>query len=258
VLLLLFPCRQRIVEHGSFCFLRAMDLPNQDTSSIPTAPSREVDEEERPPVVPPLTGLAVFSLVLGILSLMSALLLIPAVGAVLAGHMAIHKIRHANREMGGHRLAVTGLVMGYISIVMFSVLMLTGLLLWPKISTPAKELFSKYEEYQPRKAMRQASELFRLCEQYARDHSDDYPTKWSELEKGYSNSLDMKEWLGSVYTDDPQYQPAFELIRHERPVFQSVKHRVAVILERAPPEVEMVVVMFADGHSELLPNPAHD
>ena len=234
-----------------------MPPASDDASPVSAAPAeRKVEYAERAyDAVPPLTGLAVVSLVLGILSLMSALLLIPAVGAVIAGHLAIHKIRHAHREMGGHRLAVTGLVMGYISIVMFSVLMVSGLLLWPRMAPQVKELFSKYEEYRPRKAMRQASELYRLCEQYARDHNDSYPQRWSDLEKGFSNSLDLKEWLASVHTDDPEYHPAFELVRHERPVFHNVKHRVAVIQERAPPEVEKVVVMFADGHSELLPNP---
>lgn len=208
--------------------------------------------------VPPLTGLAVVSLVLGILSLMSALLLLPAVGAVFAGHLAIHKIRHAKRELGGHRLAVTGMVMGYVSIVMFSVIMLTGFLLWPKFAPQVKGWFAEYREYQPRKAMRKASELYRLCERYAREHNGAYPARWDDLEKGYSNALDLKDWLGSVYTDDPAYRPAFELLRHERPVFESVKHRVAVIQERAPPEVEQVVVVFADGHTELAPNPEHE
>ena len=208
--------------------------------------------------VPPLTGLAVISLVLGILSLMSALLLLPAVGAVFAGHLAIHKIRHANRLLGGHRLAVTGLVMGYVSIVMFSVMMLAGFLLWPKLAPQLKERFSEFQEYQPRKAMRKASELYRLCERYARENNGAYPKKWEDLEKGYSNPLDMKDWLGSVHTSDPAYRPAFQLLRHERPVFDSVKHRVAVIQERAPPEVEEVVVVFADGHTELIPNPENE
>lgn len=208
--------------------------------------------------IPPLNGLAVISLVLGILSLMSALLLIPGVCAVFAGHLAIHKIRHANRELGGHRLAVTGLVMGYVSIVMFSVMMLAGFLFWPKLAPLVKGRIAEFQEYQPRKAMRKASELYRLCERYSREHNGAYPTGWEDLEKGYSNALDMEDWLGSVYTDDPAYRPAFQLLSHERPVFASVKHRVAVLQERAPPKVEQVVVVFADGHMELIPNPEHD
>ena len=233
----------------------SMASPTKDTSSTPTTSGRSDGRREHFYGVPPLTGLAVISLVLGILSLMSALLLIPAVAAVIAGHLAIHKIRHANRELGGHRLAVTGLIMGYISIVMFSVLMLAGVLLWPRFAPVVTEFFS---EHKARKAMGHSSELFLLCERYARDHNDAYPSQWQDLEKGYSNALDLKDWLGSVHTDDPAYYPAFELVRHERPVFESAKHRVAVIQERAPPKVEFVVVMFADGHSEMTPNPEHE
>ncbi len=234
----------------AFCFEMPAESPSprpsENTPGIPLPPRAGV---------PPLTGLAVVSLVLGIVSLMSALLLVPAVGAVLAGHLAIHKIRHANREMGGHRLAVTGLIMGYLSIVAFSALMLAGFLLWPKYAPKVQEFFS---EHKARKAMGHASELYLLCERYARDHGDTYPEQWQELEKGYSNPLDLKAWLNSVHTNDAKYQPAFELVRHERPVFDTARHRVAVIQERAPPEVELVVVMFADGHSELMPNPEHE
>jgi hypothetical protein len=239
-----------------------MASPSDETSRVgESAASGEGNGELREhgyQGVPPLTGLAVMSLVLGILSLMSALLLLPAIGAVFAGHLAIHKIRHANRLLGGHRLAVTGLVMGYVSIVMFSVLVLAGFLLWPRFAPQIKERFAEFQEYQPRKAMRKASELYRLCERYARENSGAYPAQWEDLEKGYSNALDMKDWLSSVHTNDPDYRPAFQLLRHERPVFESVKHRVAVIQERAPPEVAQVVVVFADGHTELIPNPERE
>lgn len=236
-----------------------MASPSEDTSrvaeSATPADEEGLEHEHRRHGVPPLTGLAVMSLVLGILSWMTALLLIPAVGAVFAGHLAIHKIRHANRELGGHRLAVTGLIMGYVSIVMFSVLVLAGFLFWPKLAPLVKGRIAEFQEYQPRKAMRKGSELYRLCERYAREHNDDYPEQWQDLENGYSNALDMEDWLGSVHTADPAYRPAFQLLRHERPVFKAVKHRVAVIQERAPPAVEQVVVVFADGHAELIPNP---
>ena len=239
-----------------------MASPSDKTSRVAESSALSDEDngarERRHYGIPPLTGLAVISPVLGILSLMSALLLFPAVGAVIAGHLAIHKIRHANRELGGHRLAVTGLIMGYVSIVMFSVLMLAGFLFWPKLSPLIKGRIAEFQEYQPRKAMRKASELYRLCERYAREHNGAYPENWDDLEKGYSNVLDMKDWLGSVHTDDPAYRPAFQLLRHERPVFESVRHRVAVLQERAPPEVGQVVVVFADGHMELVPNPEHD
>jgi len=210
----------------------------------------------------PVLGLAVISLSLGIMSLMSALLVVPALCAIITGHLAMHKIRHAGRELGGHRLALTGMVMGYVSVMMFSLLLISGILLWPKFGHKVKDLWSDgkvvWEQQKLAKPMRNASELYLLCERYARDHNDAYPKTWQDLEKGYSNSVDMKEWLSSVHTKDPAFYPAFDLVPHERPVFESAKNRVAVIQERAPADVAQVVVVFADGHSEPMPNPAQE
>lgn len=234
-----------------------MDKPHQETSSIPLPEEGDsaVATSSADSPVAPLAGLAVVSLVAGILSLMSALLLVPALCAIITGHLAIHKIRHTRRVIGGHRLALTGLILGYVSILMFSLLMVTGILLWPKYGPVLKEFFS---ERKTRIAMRHASELYLLCERYARDHNDRYPESWEDLKKGYSNDIDLGKWLASVHTDDPAYDPAMQLVRHERPVFQNVQHSVAVIQERAPPHVAEVVVVFADGHSETMPNPEHE
>ncbi len=210
----------------------------------------------------PLMGLAVVSLVLGILSLMSALLVVPALCAIITGHLAMHKIRHANRELGGHRLALTGMIMGYVSVMMFSLILISAILLWPKFGPEVKDFLHEgrqvLEEQKLAKPMRNASELYLLCERYARDHNDAYPKTWQDLEKGYSNAVDLKQWLSSAHTSDPTYYPAFDLVPHERPVFESAKNRVAVIQERAPANVAQVVVVFADGHSEAMPNPAHE
>jgi hypothetical protein len=230
-----------------------METTPQDSFEEPQPLAEERHEHSYD--VPPLTGLAVASLVLGIVSMLAAILLIPGVFAIITGHLAIHKIRHTHKDLGGHKLAVTGLIMGYVSILLFSVTMLAAFFLWPRVGPVVKDYFSERKE---RVSLRQASELFLVCERFALGHDDKYPTDWKELEKGYSNSIDLKEWLSSSHTTDPAYYPCFELLNHERPVFGTAKGRVAVIQERAPPSVGQVVVVFADGHSELSPNPARE
>lgn len=70
-----------------------------------------------PQVVPQTSGTAVWSLVLGILSL---LCLGPLAGipAVICGHEALSQIKNSGGDVTGDRLANGGLVMGYISIAL--------------------------------------------------------------------------------------------------------------------------------------------
>lgn len=75
------------------------------------------DQTTPPPAAPKTSGLAVASLVLGILSFLGAVILIfPTVLAIVFGHVAYAKIRK-NRGLSGAGLAVAGFVLGYVSLV---------------------------------------------------------------------------------------------------------------------------------------------
>lgn len=64
---------------------------------------------------PPVNGLAVASLVLGIVSLACSQC-ITAIPGVILGHVALKQIRESRSRQGGHGLAIGGLVTGYISL----------------------------------------------------------------------------------------------------------------------------------------------
>ena len=74
----------------------------------------------QPPTIPsaPKTpGLAIASLVLGIVSVLgAAILIIPTVLAIIFGHVAYSRIRK-NPSLGGSGIAIAGFVLGYVSIV---------------------------------------------------------------------------------------------------------------------------------------------
>ncbi len=71
----------------------------------------------------PTAGLAIASLVCGILGIISCFYLsFLGIPAVICGHLALGKIKKSMTPIGGHGLAIAGLVMGYISI---AVLVLT-------------------------------------------------------------------------------------------------------------------------------------
>jgi hypothetical protein len=73
-----------------------------------------------PPALQKTSGLAVTSLILGLLSLCCPLFL-PAIAAVACGHIARGKINKSEGTLAGSGLALAGLLLGYIGII-FSIL----------------------------------------------------------------------------------------------------------------------------------------
>lgn len=71
------------------------------------------------PVAVPTSGLAVASLVCGIMSLVTCMFL-PGIPAVICGHMALKHLSRTGVRMAGRGMAVAGLVMGYFSIAVLA------------------------------------------------------------------------------------------------------------------------------------------
>ncbi len=82
----------------------------------------------------PTSGLAVSSLVLGILSLLGCLI-IAAIPAVICGHVALSGIRRSQGCISGDGLAWAGLIMGYTAIA------ITALVFFAMVSIPAFAIF---------------------------------------------------------------------------------------------------------------------
>lgn len=75
---------------------------------------------------PQTSGLAITSLIFGILGLCTGL---AGIVAVITGHMALSRIRSSNGSVTGRGLAIAGLVLGYISVafvVLFIILIATS------------------------------------------------------------------------------------------------------------------------------------
>ena len=74
---------------------------------------------------PPTSGLAVASLVLGVLSLIIVVTCLPA---IICGHLALSQIKQSAGRIGGRGMAITGLVTGYFFIVLLAGMFLIGIL----------------------------------------------------------------------------------------------------------------------------------
>ena len=83
---------------------------------------------------PPTSGLAIASLVCGIIGLVTCLL--PGIAAVICGHMALSRIAEAQGRLGGRGMAIAGLVTGYLSVAALLIVILMFVVGVTSSSTP--------------------------------------------------------------------------------------------------------------------------
>lgn len=87
------------------------------------------------PTTPPASGLAITSLVLGILSLVACLGIFAGIPAIVCGHLARGRAKRQPEAYTGAGMALAGLILGYLSIVL-TALVVTGLIIY--VSTLAR------------------------------------------------------------------------------------------------------------------------
>ncbi len=87
--------------------------PYATPSTNPVAAPQEVVYAQ----VPPTSGLAIASLVCGILSLIMCYVnAVVAIPAIICGHMAMKRIKESRGQIAGHGMALAGLICGYIGL----------------------------------------------------------------------------------------------------------------------------------------------
>ena len=69
-------------------------------------------------VVAPQNGMAITSLVLGIVSIMAGTLILTAIPGAICGHIARRQIRESPHAQAGDGMAIAGLIMSYIAIIL--------------------------------------------------------------------------------------------------------------------------------------------
>lgn len=124
------------------------------------------------PAPPPPSGLAVASLVLGILGFCLA---IPSIPAVITGHMALRRIRREPDKRGGKGLAIAGLVMGYAGLVILGIAMIL-----PALAA------AKYNA-QRAQCVKNMRELWISGRIYSNNHNDAWPQNFNALSNEVTN-----------------------------------------------------------------------
>lgn len=137
----------------------------------------------QPAVAPGLAetcGLAIWSLVLGILSF-CCFGIFSAIPAVICGHVALGQIRRAAGALSGSGLAIAGLVTGYVTIFLLPVTILAILMMSLTMSSLLPS-FARARELTKRSVC--ANNLRQIgvaCHEYAFEHKDMFPDKLSRL-----------------------------------------------------------------------------
>ncbi len=135
-----------------------------------------------PPLVPygaitPTSTLAVTSLVLGILSVLSCTFF-TGIPAIICGHIARSQIRQSGGTTKGEGLAMGGLITGYIGTLLMGVFLLA---MMSAIALPS--FTAAREQAQATSCLNRERQIYMACSAYAQEHGK-FPARLEELVPG--------------------------------------------------------------------------
>lgn len=147
------------------------------------------------PQLPPKSGLAIASLICGILGFFTCG--VTGLPAVITGHMALSSIKRAGGMIDGKGMAIGGLVTGYISFLIVGIAALSGL---------AAPVILKQRQAADRTAkMVEVQEISRALSEYKAKYAS-FPRDLNQLEaEGLITDLDGKLAVKKTHAGDWYY-----------------------------------------------------
>jgi prepilin-type processing-associated H-X9-DG protein len=189
--------------------------------------------------LPRTAGLAIASLVLGILAV-SCLSILAGIPALILGIIALNKIGKSAGTLTGKGLAIAGLVMGGVS---FALLPITAALVLPAVVGARV----KANEVQCLNNVRQCT---LACEQYAQEHDKALPTSWSDTKKYMLTEAVAQHCLHCPQT--PGTAASYEIVNPgKRLADLGHPQETVIVREINAPHRGKRAVGFADGHVEM-------
>ncbi|HUK81434.1 MAG TPA: DUF4190 domain-containing protein [Verrucomicrobiae bacterium] len=201
----------------------------------------------QPPPVPPVShapktsGLAVASLVLGILGLTCLLPILGPILAVIFGIVALNQIGKSRGGVTGQGQAIAGLILGGVGLFMIPIL---AAMLLPALN-------SAREKARLIQCMGNVKQIGLAIDLYAGAHNGKIPRTFDDLRQ-YSSNLDKLLICPSAKdTSHPSYQIMLGGQQWKSPEIDSI-----VVVESASNHRIGHHVLYDDGHIELRPNAA--
>ncbi|MBT8045065.1 MAG: DUF4190 domain-containing protein [Verrucomicrobiae bacterium] len=165
------------------------------------------------------SGLAITSLICGIASFI--ILILPAILAIICGHVSRARIKKSNGALKGKGMALAGLICGYGSLALIT--LIVSLIVHNINKTNRKNAEEIAEE------IRRGKEIYSLVLKYEADHGK-FPDRLGELvEKGYASSIDHlqptdgENWI--------YFQGLTSKSWNSKYIIRSVNHKVVIFVD---------------------------
>src|SRR5258706_13209291 len=166
-----------------------------------------------PPLQPKNSGLAVWSLVLGVLAIVLSIVCIGplfAIPAVICGHVAYSRIKRSAGALSGEGLAMGGLITGYIGIALIPVIALLAAIAVPNF-VKARDTAQRYACINNLRQIEGAKSSWAL----ERKKNDGEPVMAADI-RGYLSTNSLKCPKGGVYQINPVGEkPTCSISGHE-------------------------------------------
>ncbi len=194
---------------------------------------------------PPRSGLALTSLIFGILSfLLCGLGGVGTLVAIICGHRALSRINRSGGAEGGRGMALAGLILGYVSI--FSTI--TGVAVGASMAVP---VFAKVQEKgQITKQISNARQIQLACLLYAAENDGRYPDTLEELEANGALEPGKLKALNGLKPSSWRGEPGFEYLG--KGMDDTTLAETEILVSRAQSKGGDRVVAFHDGSVRLV------
>ncbi len=203
---------------------------------------------ETPPTIPHVSlprtaGIAIASLVLGILSV-TCLSILAGIPALICGAIAMQRIGRSGGTLGGKGQALAGLIMGGISFALLPFVLAFGAgLMLPAVS-------SARGAAQQAACMSHVKQCTLACVMYAQEHDTALPKSWGDVEPFIGDKTPGQSVLHCPINRTGPV--SYELV-HPGQRLADLGHpeETIIVRETAAPHRGQRVIGFADGHVEL-------
>jgi len=181
------------------------------------------------------SGMAIASMICGILGL---LFWLPCIPAVILGHLALSAIKKSAGALTGSGMAITGLVTGYLAIAIVPILFALAVPAFTMVQQKALQM----------KVVTNARQLVLGMKQYALEHEGKYPPSIEALyEEQILTDRKLLEFPGSMNVPGQGWE-----YRGAGLTDASDEGRTIILVTKKPDRTKKIIIARSDGSAEVV------